>query len=80
MGKTRFVNKVAGNTISKEEADKIYMKAEKSYAASLAILGEMKSLEHGSVLNVLPNVHKSYKLKGAEMKDFPDLKTFIYIS
>ncbi len=32
-------------------------------------------MKHGSVLNVLPNVHKSYKLKGAEMKDFPDLKT-----
>ncbi|MEO8173373.1 MAG: neuraminidase-like domain-containing protein, partial [Sediminibacterium sp.] len=76
LGKKRFIEKVAGALITEEEAKKIYNKAEKSYAVALAIFGEVKSLEHGSALKVLPDIEKTYNnLKHSTMKDFPDWKT-----
>jgi hypothetical protein len=75
LGKKRFVEKVANGIISKEEAKKIYKKAEHTYAAALSILGDIKSMEEGSALRVLPDVDKTYNnLKHSTMKDFPDWK------
>jgi hypothetical protein len=76
LGEKRFVEKVSGSVISKAEAKKIYKKAEHTYAAALAIMGEIKSLEQGSDLRVLPDVTKTYNnLKYSTIKDFPDWKT-----
>ncbi len=76
LGEKRFVEKISGSVISRQEAKKIYRKAEITYAASLAIMGEIKSLEAGSALRVLPDVTKSYNnLKYSTVKDFPDWQT-----
>lgn len=76
LGERRFVEKVANGVISIEEAKKIYKKAEHTYAAAIAILGDIKSMEQGSALKVLPDVSKTYNnLKHSTIKDFPDWKT-----
>ena len=72
LGKKRFAEKVSGK-IATDKAKDIYKRAERSYAASLAIIGELKSLQQGSSLAVLPNVYEAYET--VAMKDFPDLKT-----
>ncbi|WP_205513239.1 neuraminidase-like domain-containing protein [Longitalea arenae] len=75
LGKKQFTEKVAAK-IPKEKAREIYKKAERSYAASLAIIGELKSLQTGSGLAVLPNVYEAYE--ALEMTELPDLKTLFF--
>lgn len=72
LGKKRFAEKVSGK-IATGKATEIYKRAERSYAASLAIIGELMSLQQGSSLAVLPNVYEAYET--AAMKDLPDLRT-----
>lgn len=72
LGKKRFAATMS-DKLSKQDANKIYKKAERSYAASLAIMGEFKSLQNGSALNVLPDVYQAYE--EVAMKEFPDLKS-----
>ena len=72
MGKKRFAEKMSGK-LGASQAQDIYKRAERSYAASLAIVGELKSLQTGSSLAVLPNVYEAYETLA--MKDLPDLKT-----
>lgn len=76
LGEKKFTEKVSGTVINKAEAKKIYKKAEKTYAAALAVMGEIKSIESGSDLRVLPDVKKTYNnLKYSTIKDFPDWET-----
>lgn len=72
MGKKKFAAAVA-DKVPGSEADKIFKKAERTYAAALAIMGEFKSLQAGSSLNVLPDVYEAYD--AIAMKEFPDIKT-----
>jgi hypothetical protein len=72
LGRKNFVAKVAGS-IPQDEANKIFSKAERSHAAALAVVGELKSLQQGSALNVLPNVNEVFEAMA--IKDFPDIKT-----
>ncbi|MDB5200365.1 MAG: hypothetical protein JWO92_2328 [Chitinophagaceae bacterium] len=76
LGERRFVEKVSNGIISAQDAKKIYRKAEQTYAAAIAILGDIKSMEHGAALKVLPDVTKTYNnLKHSTIKDFPDWET-----
>lgn len=76
LGEKRFTEKVMGSVVSSEDARRIFKRAERTYAASLAILGDIRSMEQGSSLNVLPDVVKSYNnLKHSTVKDFPDWET-----
>lgn len=71
MGKDNFTNKY-GESLGMEHAADIFRKAKQTYAQSLALATNLKSLSDASALNVFPNYNEAIESLTVEV---PDLQT-----